>query len=45
MDQDEIGERQAIIVGINKYQAGENIPDLAGAENDAAEIHKSLTTI
>jgi Caspase domain len=42
----ESGKKKAIIVGINNYEVGpENIPNLAGAENDAVEIHKSLTTI
>ncbi len=37
-------QRLAIIVGINKYEAEEEIPVLDGAENDAKEILKRLTT-
>ena len=38
----ESGTKKAIIVGINNYEVGpENIPNLSGAENDAAEITKA----
>ena len=40
-----IPERLAIIVGINRYEAEEKIPTLYGAENDAKEIMKGLTTV
>lgn len=41
----EAPERLAIIVGIDKYEAEEEIPILCGAENDAKEIFKRLTTV
>lgn len=37
--------KRAIVVGINKYEATDNITELSGAENDAKEIYKNLTTI
>ena len=39
----ESGRKKAIVVGINKYEVGsENIPDLAGAENDASSVYEVL---
>jgi hypothetical protein len=40
----EVPDRLAIIVGIDKYEAEKEIPMLHGAENDANEIVKRLTT-
>jgi hypothetical protein len=34
--------KKAIIIGINKYESGSQIPRLAGAENDAREICERL---
>jgi Caspase domain len=36
-------KRMAIVVGINRYNACNDIPVLAGAENDAREIYQRLT--
>lgn len=44
-DNQEQGKRLAIVVGINKYEDVTEIPELFGAENDAKEIHKRLTTL
>jgi uncharacterized caspase-like protein len=41
---DTVGKRLAIVVGINRYNAENDIPVLAGAENDAREIYERLTT-
>jgi uncharacterized caspase-like protein len=37
-------KRLAIIVGVNKYYADSEIPELSGAENDAQEISERLKT-
>jgi hypothetical protein len=45
--EEETGEkakRLAIVVGVNKYQEYSQIPILAGAENDAEELRRRLTT-
>ena len=44
-DNQEQAKRLAIVVGINKYEDATEIPELFGAENDAIEIHKRLTTL
>jgi hypothetical protein len=36
--------RFAVLVGVNKYQDYDQIPTLAGAENDAEELRKRLIT-
>src|SRR3712207_2729480 len=36
--------RFAVLVGVNKYKDHDQIPTLAGAENDAEELRKRLTT-
>ena len=36
--------KHAIVVGIDEYEAKTRIPTLDGAENDAAELQKSLTS-
>jgi hypothetical protein len=36
--------RLAVVVGVNKYQESDKIPTLAGAENDAEELRRRLTT-
>jgi hypothetical protein len=36
--------RFAVVVGVNKYQESDEIPILAGAENDAEELRRRLTT-
>jgi hypothetical protein len=36
--------RFAVVVGVNKYQESDKIPTLAGAENDAEELRRRLTT-
>jgi len=36
--------RIAIVAGVNEYQEKDEIPTLAGAENDAKELRKILTT-
>src|SRR5260221_13322641 len=33
--------RQAVVIGVNKYE-DDNIPELKGAENDAAEVRQRL---
>jgi uncharacterized caspase-like protein len=44
-NQQEVTEKRlAIIVGVNKYYADSEIPELSGAENDAQEICQRLTT-
>jgi Caspase domain len=35
--------RFAVVVGVNKYQESDEIPILAGAENDAEELRRRLT--
>jgi Caspase domain len=35
--------RFAVVVGVNKYQESDEIPELAGAENDAEELRGRLT--
>ena len=35
-------KRIAIVVGVNEYEAQEQIPELKGAENDAIEIRDRL---
>jgi uncharacterized caspase-like protein len=42
---EEQAKRLAIVVGINKYEDYPAIDELHGAENDAREIHKRLTTL
>jgi hypothetical protein len=42
---EEQAKRLAIVIGINKYEDATEIPELFGAENDAIEIHKRLTTL
>ena len=42
-NEDTLERRLAIVVGINRYNAENEIPTLGGAENDAQEIYDRLT--